>query len=702
MVRRLLMAFLLLSVAVFATNVNNAHYEGTASDLYLETDMQFTTDFTLSVDPNYVVSGDPSDLQSGDTVCTGAQVTVDPTVNAKWATPDFDAVAIYPVCGGGYCPAMIDYSTVNTNRNVRWLIQSIWDDHYTFGTTNDFSQSQTRYNELAASSFATQSMTYTDIVNVYHDNKEGGAGVFCKGTLQAIDGSTVVSSHTMPTSQDLTFTISGAGTHQVGTRLSNVECFGVVVKHPIDLPNQPSWFWLDYFVNNGPSIPTTMATDTISLNVGGGSATCNFHEAGVTSSGSFVQDRSMIRVTMCNDGPGSINISDVSSDNSCYGVVPAPEGPTVCGILGLPSSLCPASNGFDEQIADGACKDVYVHVIRTCTTGCPALTFTADSSQGGVCGGTGTGCGTEVVSLCNDMFCEIEPPALDLGTQEVGDFGVTCYDIGNNVVPCGGNNWFWSSLNGGFVERTSTHALAYTTDPPGSSGQLWYDSNTGLAVCYADVDVIDSNTRPIYTCEFDPPSAHVEVGDSEYFNMTCYLDGVETTPDDATYTLIDGLSGSTSDETTDGTTYNAPNTPDSGTLQGYGEYTVSPYVVGAIALAPINVINTTGNGSNGGGNNGGGGDTQYCAIGDGSMNVFPGDSHWVDIWCGPNHNETCQSVSWDVDEGYYWNPSVHGTMFTVTGQPGMSGQVTAVVNGDPDQICWMNFFIGIPDCWEFT
>ncbi|MFZ5500377.1 MAG: hypothetical protein ACOY58_00465, partial [Candidatus Micrarchaeota archaeon] len=280
---------------------------------------------------------------------------------------------------------------------------------------------------------------------------------------------------------------------------------------------------------------------------------------------------------------------------------------------------------------------------------------------------------------------------------EVGDFGVTCYDIGDNPTPCAGNNWYWSGLPGGFVDRTNTHALAYHTAPPGSSGSLWYES--GVASCSADVTSRPGG--PWYVCELDPSSAHVEVDTSRPFDFTCYLNGTETAPDDATYSLINGLSGTTSNESIDGVTYNAPHLPDSGDLQGYGEYQVSPYIVGAVALADIQVVNTTGNGTNGGGDPDPN-TNPYCLIGTGSMSVFPGGSYWVDIWCGPHHNESCTGVFWSVDEGSLWGQSDFGTGFTVDGIPGASGRLTATVNGDPNQVCWMPFFIGIPDCWEFT
>jgi len=74
----------------------------------------------------------------------------------------------------------------------------------------------------------------------------------------------------------------------------------------------------------------------------------------------------------------------------------------------------------------------------------------------------------------------------------------------------------------------------------------------------------------------------------------------------------------------------------------------------------------------------------------------------VDIRCGPDANESCTGVFWSIDEGNLWSQSDDGTGFTVTGTPGQSGVIFATVNGDPNQYCSMPFFIGIPDCWEFT
>jgi hypothetical protein len=695
-------ALLLFAATALATNVNNAVYEGTDSTYHFDTDMQFTTDSTLRVISGSVVSGDPNNLQSGDTVCSGAVVRVTPAVTARWATPDFAAVGIYPTCGGGYCPAMISYNTVNQNRNIAWLSSATWNTHKTFATTNDFSQSETKYNELGASNFYLQRVTYTNVTGQFLQNKEGGAGVFCKGTIEALDGATVAGTSSMPSAPSFDITVTTNGAHQVGTRLSNVDCFGAIVKHPIDLPAQPTWFWLDYFGNDGPAIPSTMATDTVTLNVqSGGGGTVLFHETQVTASSALTDDQTKVIVRYHNDGLTSINVTGVSSSSASYTAGPFPEsGSFACNMGGF-GTLCPIDNGFNTPIAAGAERNMHVLVRRLAAGSGTILTFTAQTSGAGGCGGLATG--TDQVDLRNiPITCEIAPPVLSLGTLEVARFEVTCYDLGHSAIPCIGTNWEWVTLAGDFVERTNSYALAYTTSPQGTSGTIRYSS--GIATCQAGV----LNDRPpMYACEFDPPSAEMEVDTSEYFEMNCFVNGTATVPDDASYDLTDGLTGSTSNSSTDGTAYDAPSDPTDGQLRGFGEFGSAPDpIVGAIALADINVINSTNNQTNCTGPNcgcvgpncGNDGDSDFCTIGSGALFVWPGYGGWISIMCGEHGDEPCTGVHWDISGGTLSNQGDSGTSFTVTGP----GSITAYVNDDTTQVCSSQFYIGTPACWEFS
>ena len=97
------------------------------------------------------------------------------------------------------------------------------------------------------------------------------------------------------------------------------------------------------------------------------------------------------------------------------------------------------------------------------------------------------------------------------------------------------------------------------------------------------------------------------------------------------------------------------------------------------------------------------GSSEFCTIGSGPLNVFPGYYGWVSIGCGPAGDEQCSGVHWDMTGGALLPPTDNnGTSFTVLGMPGTSGRIKAYVNNDPAQSCFKPFLIGLPDCWEFT
>ncbi|MBU0532349.1 hypothetical protein KKB44_02540 [Candidatus Micrarchaeota archaeon] len=678
-----LFSLLILFSSVYATSINNGEFEGTMSTWYFETDMQFTTDFTLSLVSGSVATGDPADLETGDIVCMGSVVRVTPTINTEWATPDFDVVALYPAWGPGY-PAMITYSTVNTNRDIEWLSSSIFNNHKTFADANDYSQDISRYEELDI--FYDQSVTYNNATGQFHSNKKGGANLFCKGTLQTRDGTTEEGTSSLPTTSSVDITLDGGGSHAISTRITGTECFGAVVKHPLDL-DDPPWFWLDYFSHSPPSaLSNPLGTTTKTLTVQEGGGTCDFHETDVVASGSTDDDLIMVRVTMENDG-AQILITDVSSSNVDYTVEPFPVA--LCDVLGFPESICPASNGFEEPINTGSEKDLYVLIQRGVgASGGTVLTFDAETVSDS-CGGAGT-C-SELVSLTGPITCEIEPPELEYGTLEVAEFLVSCEDLAGDPISCVGDDWYWETISGDFIERDNTHALAYPTSPPGSSGTLNYRS--GIALCFSDIDVVSPN----YECEFIPPSANMNTGDSQYFDLNCFVGGSASEPDDADYDAINGLDGSTSGSSTAGTTFNA-GAESSGDLRGFAQWddpTDDP-VLGAVALAPITIgaSNETDGDDDG--------STEFCTIGDGPLTVYPGYSSWLSIKCGPDGNETCSSVDWSIDPPDVGSVSGNnlGADVTITGSPGESGIIWAVVG--EDESCFKPFFISTPDCWEFS
>ena len=686
--KKLLLALIILSIASFATNVDNVNYQGSDLSWHFDTDMQFTTGFALQL----VSGGTTTPIQNGATVCAGSTLRVVPTLNAKWATPDFSAAGIYPTCGGGFCPAMIPYSTVTANRDIAWLSAATWDPQKSFGDLNDFSQDQNRYNQLGASSFYLEPVTYNNVTGQFYPNNEGGAGVFCKGAFEVADGSSVVSSTQLPTLNNVDFTISGSGSRQITTRLSGVSCFGVVVKHPLNIPDNPSWFWMDYFTYNQPSISSTVGSQSISVNIAPSSGTCAFGETSVNASSSLLSaDQVLVKATMKNTGD-PITIISVSGNNPGFSV--APFDTSTCSLLGFPPSLCPASNGFNEQINSGASKDLYVLITRGAgASGGMILTFTAQTA-GSACGGGNT-C-TDSVDLNGPITCNIVPPGLNLGTQEVAQFDLSCQDLAGNPIGCIGDNWTWSGVSGGFIDKSATGAKAYTIASQGSKGQLRYRSN--LASCLSDINV----TKPAYECSLVPPSANLAYNAIKGFTLNGFVNASPAAPDSASYDLIENLAGTLSAESVAGATYTAPSSNSNGKLRAFAQFNSAPDpILGSVCFSSITVSNTTGNGTETNPDNPGA--TKYCTIGNGPLNVYKGFSGWIGIMCGKSANETCTGVSWSTTSGVSISSGDNmGVYFTITGNPGAQGNIIAYVNNSAKEFCSKPFFIGKPACWQFS
>jgi hypothetical protein len=370
-------------------------------------------------------------------------------------------------------------------------------------------------------------------------------------------------------------------------------------------------------------------------------------------------------------------------------------------VLGFSSTLCPTDNGFNKSINKGKSKDLYVLVFRKSgATGGTKLTFNAQTTSA-TCGGSAT-C-SDNVDLTGAITCAIVPSSLNLGTKEVAKFTVSCQDLAGDPVSCKGSNWNWNNgLKGGFIEKDSSKALAYTTSSQGSKGTLKYSS--GIALCKSNITVI----KPKYECEFIPSSAKLSPLQSKYFRLNCFVSGSSSEPDDADYDRIEGLGGSTSNSSTKGTNYNAPTSSTSGKLRGYGYWNIpgDDPILGAVAFAPITVSGNQTNATNvtNGGGTGEEGSTKWCTISSGTLSTFPGAVGWVPIKCGPKANKTCSGVVWNsITGGTFLSPSNnYGTFFNVTGKVGTSGRINAYVNNDPKQYCYKPFTIGKPACWEFS
>jgi hypothetical protein len=583
-----------------------------------------------------------------------------------------------------------------SNVEIRWLDETTFDNVDISDTIAGNLGGIDTYNTLGGdAAFVNEPAKYINSSR-QSPNKEVGAAVICKGTLSVKDGDTAVGGGSPPSTSPVAFQIDSVGNHQISTSLDGVVCYAAAVKHPLNDQDFPEFFQLNNYPYNGPSIDPSIAQRVITLNVQQSGGQCIMHQTRVSASGALnVNNDIMVNVTMHNDGDAMM-VTGVSSTNSGYSV--SKFDVTQCGVLGL-GSLCPPSNGFDESIPHGGDKQLYVLVEPLAgASGGTTLVFSAQTASQS-CGGAGT-C-QRSVDLNGAMTCSIEPPSLTYGTLEVAEFHVTCRDLAGNPIACQGSNWYWADgLAGDFIERDNTHALAYPTSAAGSSGTLRYRS--GLASCLSDITV----TTPSYECEFIPSSATMNISTSKDFQLNCYHNGNKETPDDASYDLINGLQGGTSNSDVNGTTYDAPGSPTEGKLRGFGEFNdAPPPIKGAIALAPINVVNSSSPPGCTGPGCGSEGASDACAIdGDGPLTVYPGFYGWVGIKCGKFHNETCPAynTTWAMDPSSVGSIAASdnlGAFFRITAPVGTSGRITAAVTAGT---CYKPFIIGQPQCWQIS
>lgn len=586
---------ILLSVAC-ATDVA-ANYQNIlpARGYHVNTDMRLTSDVTFAVTSGTVISGNAANLQPGDTVCAGATVTSTPTVSAKWAVSGLDVLSIYPEGDMVYTPPMIPGPAVSTNRDIAWLSQAVYDKHdaYGDGTTHIFNWddafTKTMYNELAT--FYNQPVSYRNTTGTYN-NKEAGVNVFCKGAFTVQDGGTTRGSSPMPSPQPVSFAITGAGQHTVTAGLGGMSCFAAVVKHPLNQQDYPGFFRLYYFTSNQPAIPAISATDTITLNVQDSGGTCR-----LTTSAIYVMrapsspGTTIVRTTVRNDADAA-RVYNVTSSNPAFAA--AKLTPAVCTALGFPTSLCPASGGFDEQINPGATRDIYAIVTTSATSGGTVLRFDAETVSGACGASSRCNATADLGDIDGGVTCVITPPSLRMEPLERGTYSVACQDLAGANTACAGDNWASTpNLGGAFLSRSSTGATFYSDAPMGTSGTLTYTSdNPGMDIarCNSTLDIVDITDETTMSCEFLPPRADMSFNEQKYFELHCLLNGtIPVTPLRVEYDAINSLQGAISNRSANGATYTAPGFATIGDLFGNATYPVRPNVDGAIALAGINV-----------------------------------------------------------------------------------------------------------------
>lgn len=509
----ILLSILLFLIPILAATNVDADFDYFLSGRYFDTDMTFTTGMTISADPAYVVEGDPDNLQNGDTVCAGATLTVVPSSTSKWAVSSLSIKSQYPEspCAGPDAGGSTSY-----NKNIKWLSSSVFDEHDDFGDDygykSDYSLSSTQEMYSQLGTFYDEPTTYINLEDTY-TGKESGANVFCKGTLAVRDGTSAKggSPWSMPVLLfgGVPFTVNDVGSHPISTKLEDVKCFGAIVKHPLNTASSPSCFRIYYFTK-GSDQNVADTTKTININVEEGSGTCNMHELSVESTGPISDDLTGLKIRMHNDGD-PMKVTSVTSSNPDYTALPFTE--FLCAFLGIPDSLCPESSGFNEPIATGGNKDLYVLLGQGAgASGGTTLNFQAET--------TATSCGgpvecTEAVPIYGNVSftCEIDPASASLATNEVAEFQVECKNLADDVITCSGSNWTWQGLTGVFNEKDNTHAETYTTSTAGS-GTLTYSS--GMAECHSHISV----TTPSF-CEIVPLSDTLYSGMGREFLVTC-------------------------------------------------------------------------------------------------------------------------------------------------------------------------------------
>src|SRR3989338_19974 len=63
-------------------------------DIYVETDVVFENDLTITMDPSLVIEGDANNLQNGSVVCEGdSYASTD--INGRWAEDTFYGTSLY-------------------------------------------------------------------------------------------------------------------------------------------------------------------------------------------------------------------------------------------------------------------------------------------------------------------------------------------------------------------------------------------------------------------------------------------------------------------------------------------------------------------------------------------------------------------------------------------------------------------------------
>lgn len=699
--RKIIFSILFLMACSFAAAavIDNDFTTGVSGiDAHFATNLYFNSEMDCGY-TGTVLEGTPCSGPS--TVCPGGSLYVVPETSSRWARTYANIITSYPYCsGGGYCPSMIPYTSLNTNRPINWLDDTTFNAYAVPGHADVSLYVGTGgiafYDDLA--SFHTQRMSYYNVTGgTIYSNKRGEANVFCNGDVQIVVNGAVRDTQEIDNPIIYPVSLSSEGVTTVVTRLTGVDCFAAAVKNPLDR-DRPDFSNFRFYGYDTPSVPT-VSSNSVTVNVENRMPEIRDTLVQITES-TVVSDTYLIGITVRNYGDVGVEITDVSSPTTAE-----PFGAS-CSFLGIPSPPCPSDNGFDQSIPVGGEHTVYVLYTGSLSGAVITLVY----------GPLEPICSTETefeldVSLESDIVrCEIEPPSLEAGQYEVHEYEVTCYNLFGEEVPCAGNDWFWADgLSGGFITRTNSYAWAYTSSSAGSTGTINY--RTGDVTCYADIT--SSEISPYFDCELDPSSASLEVGDDQYFDLNCYVDGAETTPTGAEYDNVDGLDGTISDSSTAGTRFTGTVESD-GNLRAFARrsHHGDPTLIGAVAFAHINVGNVTGEEPP----PGTGGEEEACEILPRVDDKYPHSMGEVSILCGDEGSRgpcSSGSVTWSIDSDLYAAMPFDdhtGMRYIIgmTGEPAYgyyTSAITASIAGSGGEIegsCWADINVIEPSCLEYT
>jgi hypothetical protein len=168
--------------------------------------------------------------------------------------------------------------------------------------------------------------------------------------------------------------------------------------------------------------------------------------------------------------------------------------------------------------------------------------------------------------------CEIVPSSAEVEQNAGARYDVTCTNVEGTEVECLSVNWDWNDGFEGYVPENYTgfdaYAIVWSPEEPGTTGTLSYYASDSV-VCSATMTVTseDPETGINHDCDLVPDDVIINQGESQHFNMTCYVDLVETVPEDYDYSLVDDLDGSLENETYNGVDYGAPSTGTDGSIE---------------------------------------------------------------------------------------------------------------------------------------